>query len=103
MNKEDLAKPLDRNGLAYRTAKYITKHMLSTGIVLTTLGVASPIIGILVAAGEGAYWFEWQKEITRHWAFLSTPLIIIGFYSLILGIPLLYIENKRYQVRHPEF
>ena len=102
-NNEDLTKPLDRNGLAYRTAKYITKHMLSTGIILTATGVTSSVLGILVAAGEGAYWYEWQKEITRHWAFLSTPLFVIGLYSLIFGIPLLCIEDRRYHLRHPEF
>ena len=79
-----------------RMIDYVKKHMLSLGILLTTIGGAYQFFIMLYWGGwsEASYWYEWQKEIVRHWGFLACPLFFISLFSLITGIALLYRASK---------
>ena len=74
--------------------EYVKKHTLSIGILLTIVGILLIIFFMLITAGEGYYWYEWQKEIVREWAFLGAPLFLIGALSLVIGVALLYSASK---------
>jgi hypothetical protein len=87
---------------AYKVAKYVKRHQLALGIPLTSFGAIYLVFGMLGGWSETSYWYEWQKEIVRHWGFLAFPLFILSLFSLIIGIVLLYIDSKRYHERHPE-
>jgi len=81
-----------------RRIDYVNRHALPIGSILIIIGFS--IIGVanVYLQGEGAYWHEWQKEITRNYRFLALPLGLIALSSLIIGLALigLYIHRHLY-------
>jgi len=78
----------------------VKKHSLVIG---TATGIALMIIGRIFLQlrqvylkDEGMYWYEWQKEITRTYGYLSGPLLLIGVLSLVIGFILIirYINRR---------
>jgi len=80
----------------------INKNTLPIGVVLIIIGFC--ILGVMwyYLRGEQNYWYEWQKEITRTYGYLATPLWIIAHSLLITGFVMvglylyyhLYLKNK---------
>jgi len=81
-----------------RRIDYVNRHTLPIGLILTIIGICILMVVSVYLQGEGAYWHEWQKEITRNYAFLNLPLGLIAFSSLIIGFALigLYLHRHLY-------
>ena len=80
-----------------RRIDYVNRHALSIGLALTIIGICILVLGSVYLRGEGAYWYEWQKEITRNYEFLGPTLGLIAFSSLIIGFALIVLYLYRYQ------
>ena len=68
----------------------VKKHPRFPGILFTVVGILFLILWMFMSAGEGSYWYEWQKQIIRELTFFAAPLFLVGILSLVMGVALLY-------------
>jgi hypothetical protein len=94
MSEEDIWKK--EKAALNKFADFTNKYALTIGLTLTIIGFFVIGISWVYLRGEGSYWYEWQKEITRNFGFLQPPLMLTAFSSLIVGFALIGLHLHRH-------
>lgn len=73
---------------------YFSRNSFSIGVALTTVGMALLSPAFLIKGG-GAYWYEWQKGISRILYALQFRLFLISILLLVVGLFLIQGGRRR--------
>jgi len=93
--EEDLDRLIE---YAKKLIEYVNKHTLSIGIPLTIIGICLIGLPYFFLRDIKPYWnYETRKWVTgQNFGFIRTPLLLIGFQSLIIGLVFIGLY-----IRHP--
>ena len=72
--------------------RYLSNHSLSIGLAFTVIGICLLSPAYLIKGA--AYWYEWQKEVSRTLHALQLPFFVVAILFLAVGLILTNKNSK---------